>query len=120
MELSRKVASAIFRGRAGVLNPTQRKPYWDRVWRCKFCMEKEHSTRHYILHPGTDNIFKDKMEREETFRILKTLEGKEMERKLKKLSNKISEQGKKKKKRHSNMYPVRWLVTKPAFCALVF
>ena len=98
MELSRKVASAIFRGRAGVLDPTPRKPYWDRVWRCKFCMEKERSTRHYILHcPGTDNIFKDKKEREEIFRILQTLEGnkneiKEMGRKLKKLYNKISEQ----------------------------
>ena len=55
MELSRKVASAIFRGRAGVLDPTPRKPYWDRVWRCKFSMEKEQSTRHYILHcPGTN------------------------------------------------------------------
>ena len=98
MELSRKVASAIFRARAGVLDPTPRKPYWDRVWRCKFCMGKEQSTRHYIFHcPGTDNIFEDKKEREETFRILQTLEGnkkeiKEMGRKLQKLYNKISEQ----------------------------
>ena len=58
MQLERKAATAIMRDRSGQLDPTPRKPYWRKKWRCAFCLEKEQSTRHYVLScKGTQRFF---------------------------------------------------------------
>ena len=75
MKLNRKEASAMFRARTGLLDPTPRKPYWDIIWSCKFCHEKSQDSQHYIVQcPGTESLFKNQEERFKTWNIVRTLD----------------------------------------------
>ena len=75
MKLNRKEASAMFRARTGLLDPTPRKPYWDIIWSCKFCHEKSQDSQHYIVQcPGTESLFKNQEERFKTWNIIRTLD----------------------------------------------
>ena len=80
MRLERKAATAIMRARSGQLDPTPRKPYWRKKWRCAFCLEKEQSTRHYVLScKGTQRFFADNDDRKKTWQGLIELDGTEEE-----------------------------------------
>ena len=46
--LPKKLAEAVFRGRADIIDPTPRKPHEGEKWKCKFCDERKQTTRHYI------------------------------------------------------------------------
>ena len=98
MRLERKAASAIMRARSGQLDPMPRKPYWKTKWRCAFCLEKEQSTRHYVLScKGTQRFFADKDDRKKTWQRLIELKGTEEEiitlgGKIKKIYKHICEQ----------------------------
>ena len=98
MRLERKAATAIMRARSGQLDPTPRKPYWKKKWRCAFCLEKEQSTRHYVLScKGTQRFFADNDDRKKTWQRLIELEGTEEEiitlgGKMKKIYKHICEQ----------------------------
>ena len=65
MRLPVKKAASLFRARTNQLDPSPRKPYWSRKWRCRFCREK----RHQALHPGmqegaTDSRWEDNKRRD--------------------------------------------------------
>ena len=89
MLLSRKVASAVLRARAGVLHPEPRKPYWEEGrWRCLYCLEKLQSTKHYVLHcKGTKYLFTNDAERQTTWDRLTLLDGNDKE--IEKMGTKV-------------------------------
>ena len=61
---------------AGQLDPTPLKPYWKEKWRCAFCLEKDQSTRHYVLScKGTQEFFVGKDDRNKTWQTLIDLKG---------------------------------------------
>jgi hypothetical protein len=73
-----KKAAALFRARTNQLDPSPRKPYWNRKWRCKFCRKKTQDTKHYILQCETAGQFLgEKISKNEMWRIITTLEGDE-------------------------------------------
>ena len=98
MRLEIKATTAIMRARSGQLDPRPRKPYWRKKWRCAFCLEKEQSTRHYVLScKGTQGFFADSDDRKKTWQRLIEREGTEEEittpgGKMKKIYKHICEQ----------------------------
>ena len=76
MRLPVKKAASLFRARTNQLDPSPRKPYWSRKWRCKFCREKTQDTKHYILEcKKAQQILGGKITKEEMWRVITTLEG---------------------------------------------
>ena len=73
-----KKAACFFRARTNQLDPSPRKPYWNRKWRCRFCREKTQDTKHYILEcQKAEQYLRGKKSREEIWKIITTLEGEE-------------------------------------------
>ena len=71
-----KKAASLFRARTNQLDPSPRKPYWSRKWRCRFCREKTQDTKHYILEcKKAQQILGGKITKEEMWRVITTLEG---------------------------------------------
>ena len=76
MRLPVKKAASLFRARTNQLDPSPRKPYWSRKWRCRFCREKTQDTKHYILEcKKAQQILGGKITKEEMWRVITTLEG---------------------------------------------
>lgn len=95
MALSTKIAASVFRARTDIMDPTPRKPYWDNIWKCKYCNEKSQSSnKHYIVECiGTSQNFKDENERNIIWRNITTLEGSEEEiKKMSLITHKIYKQ----------------------------
>ena len=79
LPVKKAASTSIFRARANLLDPTPRKPYWDRVWKCKFCRAKTQDTQHYILEcTKTSEIIRGRS-KEELWRLITTLEGNKKE-----------------------------------------
>ena len=75
MYLPTKITQAVFRARAGILDPEPRKPYWKKIWKCKFCKTREQTSKHYIKEcRETRKHFNSIAEREEIWRCLSKLE----------------------------------------------
>ena len=73
-----KKAACFFRARTNQLDPSPRKPYWNRKWRCRFCREKTQDTKHYILEcQKAEQYLRGKKSREEIWKTITTLEGEE-------------------------------------------
>ena len=71
MFLPRSVASIVFRAREGVLDPAPGKPYWDNVWRCSLCLERDKTSKHYIMGcKGTKDIFRSETVREDALSLI--------------------------------------------------
>jgi hypothetical protein len=79
MNLPVKKAACFFRARTNQLDPSPRKPYWSRKWRCRFCREKTQDTKHYILECRKTEGWFGNRSRNEVWRIITTLEGEERE-----------------------------------------
>ena len=69
-------AASIFRARTNQLDPTPRKPYWKKIWRCRFCREKTQDTKHYILEcQKAKEIMGTNKSKEEVWNLITTLDG---------------------------------------------
>ena len=74
--LTQKKAKIWFRMRADIIDPAPREPYSSvSIWKCKFCNEREQSTRHYVQKcESIERDVFDGMNRESIFEIIQTLE----------------------------------------------
>ena len=53
----------------------RRKPYWNKIWKCKFCKTREQTSKHYIKECSkTMKHFDSNTEREEIWGCLVNLE----------------------------------------------
>jgi hypothetical protein len=77
MWLPVKKAACFFRARTNQLDPSPRKPYWERdIWRCRFCRRKSQDTKHYILEcKKALEILGGRKAKEEIWRLITTLDG---------------------------------------------
>ena len=71
MTLKSKMAAAVLRARTDILNPTPRKPYWDTIWKYKFCHAKNQGTKHYVVEcAGAKEIYNNVEDREKSWRTI--------------------------------------------------
>lgn len=79
MMLHKNRAVAFFRARADILDPTPRNPYNpENIWKCRFCNEKDQSTKHYVVDcMKMNNILQ--YDRERTWEVIRSLDADEEE-----------------------------------------
>ena len=75
-----KKAASFFRARTNQLDPSPRKPYWNNIWRCRFCRTKTQDTKHYILEcKKAEEIMGGRRSKDEIWRMITTLQGEKKE-----------------------------------------
>ena len=74
--LTQKKAKIWFRMRAGIIDPSPRKPYHPTCkWKCKLCAANDQGTEHYVKHcPGTAEIFNGR-NRSDVYQFIQKLDG---------------------------------------------
>ena len=74
--LTQKKAKIWFRMRAGIIDPSPRKPYHPTCkWKCKLCPAMDQGTEHYIRYcPGTAEIF-DGCNRGDVYQFIQDIDG---------------------------------------------
>ena len=76
MKEKRSISMAITRGRTNTIDPKPRKPEWENPYRCKLCLAKSQTSRHYIVEClMTENVFVNKEDRISSWQLLKTIKG---------------------------------------------